>query len=251
MAKKKKTYPPRKPRIVDYDPEKHCGHIAQDGLPCTLAKGWGTDHLGTGRCKWAGGGKKGGKPPGRPPITGIYSKTTHKRLRELIAEAGAEHRDPLDLVPEINQLRALNRDFIDRYQDFADALMTFWRSYNPNLKVLLDQAHRVPADREEVRDYFAMLKKAASDVENTLHERPRQILDITDAAALADKVGRLAERIHKMQEQRGLSGYKLQKTLEAVGQVVGKQLRKQPIDNPDGVMDAIQAEWDQIDPWLL
>lgn len=250
-GKKKKEWPPRPPRKIAYDPAKHCGHKTRDGLPCTLPKGWGTDHVGEGRCRIRGGGRKGGKPMGRPPIHGLYSKTTHKRLRQLIEEATTEHSDPLDLIPEIVQLRALNRDFIDRYEEFADALMTFWRSYQPALKELLDQAHKVPRDRDEVQEYFATLKKLATDVENTLHERPRQILDITDAAALADKVGRTAERVHKMQEQRGLAGYKLQKTLEAMGQVVGKQLRQQPIDDPDAVMEAIDAEWGKIDPWLL
>lgn len=38
-----------------YDPERHCGHAKRcgpnRGEPCLMAKGWGTDHYGFGRCR--------------------------------------------------------------------------------------------------------------------------------------------------------------------------------------------------------
>ncbi len=33
------------------DCPKHCGTPRDCGLPCTLPKGWGTDHVGIGRCR--------------------------------------------------------------------------------------------------------------------------------------------------------------------------------------------------------
>jgi len=38
-----------------------CGAIKADGDPCTRGKGWGTDHGGTGRCKFHGGRSPDGR----------------------------------------------------------------------------------------------------------------------------------------------------------------------------------------------
>lgn len=48
-----------------YDPDKHCGAKSKSagGTPCTLPKGFGTNHVGTGRCKFHGGASTGAKTP--------------------------------------------------------------------------------------------------------------------------------------------------------------------------------------------
>lgn len=37
--------------MTAYDPARHCGETTRAGTPCTLPKGWGTDHVGAGHCK--------------------------------------------------------------------------------------------------------------------------------------------------------------------------------------------------------
>ena len=40
----------------------HCGaRTKSKGTPCTLVKGWRTDHPGSGNCRWHGGGSPNGK----------------------------------------------------------------------------------------------------------------------------------------------------------------------------------------------
>lgn len=51
-----------------YDPAIHCGAHNRTGNAdgrCTLVKGWGTDHTGTGNCKFHGGLSPNGKTAAR------------------------------------------------------------------------------------------------------------------------------------------------------------------------------------------
>ncbi|MEF8887327.1 MAG: HGGxSTG domain-containing protein [Haloarculaceae archaeon] len=42
-----------------------CGATTRDGDPCKRPAGWGTDHVGEGRCKQHGGAEGSGAPKGR------------------------------------------------------------------------------------------------------------------------------------------------------------------------------------------
>jgi hypothetical protein len=45
-----------------FDPETMCGGRTKSrGTPCTLVKGWRTDHAGSGNCRWHGGATPNGK----------------------------------------------------------------------------------------------------------------------------------------------------------------------------------------------
>lgn len=51
-----------------YDPDKHCGAKNRTGNAdgkCVQVKGAGTDHLGTGHCRWHGGNTPNGKTAAR------------------------------------------------------------------------------------------------------------------------------------------------------------------------------------------
>ena len=57
-----------------------CGaHSRSSGKPCPRPAGWGTDHVGTGKCR-----NHGGSSHGRPIIHGRYSNVT-QRIREFVA----------------------------------------------------------------------------------------------------------------------------------------------------------------------
>ena len=53
----------RKGEKIEYNPEIHCGAIKKNGEPCTNKKGFGTDHVGSHRCKYHGGNNKGATTP--------------------------------------------------------------------------------------------------------------------------------------------------------------------------------------------
>lgn len=87
-----------------------CGAKTRAGTPCQQIAGWGTDHVGNGRCKL-----HGGKSTGRPITHGRYS-LNH---RAALAEKAATFEDANfgDLQAELNLLRALLQEYIDRFPD--------------------------------------------------------------------------------------------------------------------------------------
>ncbi len=85
-------------------PHDSCGARTRAGSPCRQPRGWGTDHIGTGRCKLHGG---------RSPIKhGRYSQIKRASLREA-QERFRQDTDPLDLGDELAMSRALIEDYIN------------------------------------------------------------------------------------------------------------------------------------------
>lgn len=85
-----------------------CEAKTRSGTPCKQKAGWGTEHVGEGRCKLHGGNA------GRPIIHGRYSV---KHLESLQEKHIQFLNDPEagNLLPELALLRALFQDFIDRF----------------------------------------------------------------------------------------------------------------------------------------
>ena len=86
---------------------KQCGAKTRAGTPCKQKAGWGTDHVGQGRCKLHGGNA------GRPPIHGRYS-IRKKQLAEK-HERFLDDPRPYDLTEELALTRALMENYLDRF----------------------------------------------------------------------------------------------------------------------------------------
>ncbi len=86
-----------------------CGARNRSGGNCAQPAGWGTDHVGFGKCKLHGGAT--------PIVTGRYSI----KRQELAAKAQAFAGDtkPGDLTGELILMRALLQDYLDRFDDKA------------------------------------------------------------------------------------------------------------------------------------
>lgn len=114
-----------------------CGAMARStGNPCTQPAGWGTDHVGEGRCRFHGGAS--------PIKHGRYSKVKREPIRRLI-ESYQDDPDPLNLLPELAAMRALFTDFIERYDEWREAFLAWHTSFgsengNPKPKQVLDLA---------------------------------------------------------------------------------------------------------------
>jgi len=81
-----------------------CGGECTDGTPCKRPAGWGTDHVGEGRCKLHGGNA------GRPPEHGLYSETAREEIAERI-EAAREQ--PIgEIRAEVAVVRGLLQDYL-------------------------------------------------------------------------------------------------------------------------------------------
>lgn len=87
-----------------------CNAKTRAGTPCQQPAGWGTAHVGQGRCKLHGGSA------GRPPTHGRYSVAKRAALSEKIEQF---RNDPQagDLRDELAVLRALLEDYLNRFDD--------------------------------------------------------------------------------------------------------------------------------------
>jgi hypothetical protein len=83
------------------DEAKYCSHVA----------GYGTDHVGEGRCKF-----HHGAVTGRPPEHGRYADVAKRKLRREY-ERYANDPDMLNLGPELALQRALLTELVVKYQD--------------------------------------------------------------------------------------------------------------------------------------
>lgn len=90
---------------------------------CTVPAGEGTDHPGTGRCQ---------SHDGRPVEHGMYSRYSNvpATIRDIYdAHAGAEAGDPLNVLPEIQLMRALLEDYVGRYTETRRQLDVWYQWY--------------------------------------------------------------------------------------------------------------------------
>lgn len=162
-----------------------CGARKKQGSGrCTQIAGWGTDHPRVGKCKLHGGAT--------PVKSGRYSKIKRTALRELIAQH-AEDQDPLDILPELAAARALFQDFIERYDEWREALLGWHESF--------------------------------TDEEKAERAKPRQILDIADAYRILSEVTKIAERIEKIRSQNAVSRSDLLRIMEEMGRYVERHVK--------------------------
>src|SRR5690554_1667741 len=97
-----------------------CGAKTRSGAPCKKQAGWGTDHLGQGKCRLHGGAT--------PVKHGRYSTITRPRIRELLDQFEND-AEPLNLLPEVKLLRALLTDFVERYDEITEATLAWHNSW--------------------------------------------------------------------------------------------------------------------------
>lgn len=159
----------------------HCGAKTRAGTACQRPAGWGTDHAGEGRCKLHGGAT--------PIKSGRYSKVNRERLGGLIAEYEADP-DPLNVLPELGAARALFVDFIERYDEWREALLLWHASFN------------------------------ADEDGNPKPAKPRQVLDVGDAYRLLSTVAKIAQAEKRLQLDGAISRKDLLRILSEVRRVV-------------------------------
>jgi hypothetical protein len=173
-----------------------CGAKTRAGSPCRRPAGLQTPHVGQGKCSLHGG---------LTPIKhGRYSTITRPAIRERLDALHAADPDPLDLLPELQMLRALTMDFIERYDRSHEALLAWHANGHP------------------------------------AHARPRQLLDITDASRLLERIARIVDTIHKRTQEHTISLETFHHLMEQMGLVVARY-----VGDAD-TLRAIETGWGQI-----
>lgn len=222
MAKKKKSkkedYTNRGTPSSPYLPDKEGRHPTRgwkvcaakkrtDGKPCMHQRGHGTDHLGIGRCKYHGGNA--------PIKHGLYSATLkEKTIKQLIEGMKDRKDDPLDLVEDLYLIRALAIDFVNRYEEFADALIRWNQSWQSS------------KDPEKV-------------------PKPVRVYDISHASKLIRDASALVKQILDQRDTGSITMKTFNILMERMAMVVASHI-------PDAdTLRLIERDWNriQIDDW--
>lgn len=159
-------------------PHDRCGAKTRGGTRCTQTAGWGTDHVGQGRCKLHGGAT--------PIKHGRYSTIQRPALRALIAQHDADP-DPLNVLPELAAARALFQDFIERYDGWREALLAWHASWTRG-----DEAPK-PREVLDIGDAYRILSEVTKIAERIEKVRAANAISRPDLFRLMGEMGRVVE----------------------------------------------------------
>ena len=126
---------------------------------------------------------------------GRYSLIQHEGLQEKLGKLEALEQDVMDLSPEVQLLRALVIDYVDRYQAFSEALIA-WHA---------DQ--------------------------NGKTSKPRKVMDITDAGNLIEKISRTVHRIHQIHSTGSITLDTFRRVVESMGIIVAAHVQEKQVLN--------------------
>jgi hypothetical protein len=170
-----------------------------------------------------------------PVRHGRYSTIKSERLQKVLAEM-QQDEDPLDLTPDVEMLRALFLDYVDRYEEFTTALLAWYESYE--LRRLPPSERMLMALQTVVTEYDIVLQESPEDAPKRSTEavddvrrlldalrtpdtsRPRQILDISDAKNILSEVGRMVERVEKIRAANAISRPELNRIYQEMWRAV-------------------------------
>ena len=125
--------------------------------------------------------------------SGRYSTIDHERFREKLGQLEAIEQDVMDLVPEVQLLRTLVVDYVERYETFHEALIA-WHA---------DQHGKT--------------------------SKPRKVLDISDAGNLIEKISRTVHRIHQIHATGSITLDTFKRVVEAMGIIVAKHVEDKAV----------------------
>lgn len=126
-----------------------------------------------------------------PPTTnsrGAYKYVRFNKIRDLMTRLSRIEFNAMDLIPEANLLRALTVDFIERYEEFSEALMAWY--HDPESKT-----------------------------------KPRRVMDISDASYLIESISRVVQRMHQIQSQGAISLETFKRVTERMGMIVANNVK--------------------------
>lgn len=218
-----------------------CGAKNRQGEPCQQPAGWGTDHPGEGRCKLHGG-------VGQRPTARYAAAKVRPRLGELIEQFSADD-NPHDLTHELTLLRALVLDYVERYDETTEALLSWHASFNGDFEMKMRKW------RHEVAEYLEQAENERNEPAQPFptppypsDSKPRQMVDIVAASSFIDKIGALSDRIEKRKREGLISMSTLDGVLEQLGVEVVSACQEVGLDEitRSRLLSVIERRWSDI-----
>jgi hypothetical protein len=161
-----------------------CNGERTDGGSCELPAGWGTDHVGEGKCKLHGGVSPTGRD--HPNFKhGLFSDYLDEQDREAI-DALEEHGDAEKLDELINWRLARLRRAVEALQDDEDQ-RTFWDAFGelvaqtsePDADQIKELAKMLSQGNRAMQDEIDLVRKLIKD-RNKIAEGEDHNLSIRD-----------------------------------------------------------------------
>lgn len=156
-----------------------CNFPTKNGTDfCRKNAGIGTAHAGTGYCVQH-------DSSAYDPIH-RYRGLKNKTVRSRMAALDAQERDIFDMIPEIQLLRTLLVDYVDRFYTF----------------------------QEELHAWYVSEKR-----------RPKTALDITEVSGMIESITRMIERKHRIEAKEAISLETFRRITETMGIIVARHVR--------------------------
>lgn len=191
---------------VTFDPERHCGakRAKRDGKPCMRSKGYGTEHLGIGPCKYHLGNTR----------AHIRAAARFKAQQELTRLGQPVERDPqtalLELVWEASGNVAFLRQEVGRLGTNLVDRLTVHNAKTGETTELGEQERALVKLYGDWTDKLAKYSKAAIDA--GIAERQVQLAE-AQGYAIRDLIEAVLDSLDLDEEQRRVgrevAGHKL------------------------------------------
>jgi len=159
---------------------KICGaKTKKSGEPCQKPAGWGTDHVGVGKCKLHGGAT--------PVKHGMYSKYTNHRLAEMVDKL-SDDEELLDLRKTIALQQSLILSILEKLNDGE---IEFSQSLAKTLNSLADKLGRNIERRQKVEEgekYILQVEEVQNIVNQVVMVVKQEIDDKNTIKKIAGKL---------------------------------------------------------------
>lgn len=152
-----------------------CGAKTGKGTPCAKPSGWGTNHVGTGRCKLHGGASTGVKGNQNARKHGLYSKYIPAETVEMVNDLQGE--TVADILLKGIRLQFAKIIQMQRYNDYEDSTKTKILEIDENVqgdKFSQKQAIEKTTETEKGYQVQSELLKTQSKAFGTLANMIRQ-----------------------------------------------------------------------------
>ena len=143
-----------------------CGAETRSGAPCKQPAGWGTEHVGRGRCKLHGGNA------GRPVKHGRYSVKARSGLEEKIRQY-REDENPAEQWDELALLRALLQEWLDNLDALDEDTISVILDLQKEIRRTLDTINKIQTRTALTQAEVEYLQARMADVLKTHVPRER------------------------------------------------------------------------------
>jgi vesicle coat complex subunit len=131
--------------------------------------------------------------------------------------------DPLNLFPELAQLRAHYVDFIDRYDENYSALLAWCEWQQPGYKSTTDDGvDRPPAPRA------------------------RHLLDLADGVRILSEISKVVKRIEDIRGRNAITRADFHRLMQEIGRCVEIAVDSQVPEQAEVIKSEISRRWREI-----